>query len=337
MPEPGGHDSTGAPGGGAYAAGVRRRRIEFRAVTKSARTRLSGAYPRLSLVAAAALFSTGGAAIKASSWNAFQVASFRSLVAAIAVALVIPGARRGWTRRTWVAAAAYGATMISFVLATKLTTSANAIFLQSTAPLYLLLLGPLLLDEKFVARDLAFIAAMGLGLALFFLDANEATAIAANPRLGNLLALGSGICWALTLVAFRWLERRESGAYRESSPQSALVGGNVIAFLACLPFALPAPAFTAADVGTILYLGLVQIGLAYLFFIRGIRRVPALEASLLLLLEPVLNPVWAWLVHGERPGRWALLGAAILLATIALRSALTSRGPTVAAASASPD
>ena len=283
---------------------------------------------RLSLLAAAALFSTGGAAIKTSSWNAYQVASIRSLIAVVALLLAIPATRRGWTRRTFLAALAFGATMILFVLSNKLTTSANAIFLQSTAPLYLLLLGPFLLDEPIRPRDFAYIAALGLGLSFFFIEGNAATAIASNPKLGNLLALASGVCWALTLVAFRWIEgEKEVPGRTKTSSQSVLIAGNLVAFLACLPMASPFPALRAADVGTILYLGVIQIGLAYLFFARGIPHVPALEASLLLLFEPVLNPVWAWLVHGERPGPWAIAGAAILLATIALRSATTKETP----------
>ena len=129
--------------------------------------------------------------------------------------------------------------MVFFVLATKLTTAANAIFLQSTAPLYLLLLGPLLLDEPIRPRDFGFIAAFAAGLSLFFVDANQATAIATNPKLGNLLALASGVCWALTLVVFRWIEQKNKGAGKETSPQSALVAGNIVAFVVCLPMALP--------------------------------------------------------------------------------------------------
>jgi drug/metabolite transporter (DMT)-like permease len=281
------------------------------------------------LVAAAALFSTGGAAIKAVSWNAFQVACARSLVAALAVAIALPTSRRGWTRRTWLAALAYGLTMIFFVLATKLTTAANAIFLQSTAPLYLLLLGPLLLDEPIRPRDFAFIAAFAAGLSLFFLDAQQATAIATNPRLGNLLALASGLCWAFTLVSFRWIEQGNRAAASmggvTTNPQSTLIAGNLIAFFVCLPLALPAPTFRATDVATIGYLGIVQIAMAYLFFLRGIRDVPALEASFYILLEPVLNPVFTWIFHGETPGRWAVAGATVLLATIAVRSVLSAR------------
>jgi drug/metabolite transporter (DMT)-like permease len=291
---------------------------------------------RLALVVAAALFSTGGAAIKATTLNAFQVAAFRSLVAAVAIALAIPAARRGWTRWTWVAALAYGATMAFFVLATKNTTAANAIFLQSTAPLYVLLLGPLLLDEPIRPRDFAFIAAFAAGMALFFVDSTQVTAIAANPRLGNLLALASGICWALTLVSFRYLEKRNRRGGASTSAQSVLVAGNVVAFAVCLPLAFPVPTLSATDIAAVGYLGIFQIGLAYLFFVRGIRHVSALEASLLILLEPVLNPLWAWLLHGERPGPWANLGAAVLLLTMGLRAVLTAREER-AATLASPD
>jgi drug/metabolite transporter (DMT)-like permease len=110
-----------------------------------------------------------------------------------------------------------------------------------------------------------------------------------------------------------------------TNPQSTLIAGNLIAFFVCLPLALPAPTFRATDVATIGYLGIVQIAMAYLFFLRGIRDVPALEASFYILLEPVLNPVFTWIFHGETPGRWAVAGATVLLATIAVRSVLSAR------------
>jgi drug/metabolite transporter (DMT)-like permease len=208
--------------------------------------------------------------------------------------------------------------MILFVQANKLTTSANTIFLQSTAPLYLMLLGPWLLREPVRRRDLAFMAAMGFGLALFFTGTEQPAATAPRPVEGNLLALLAGVCWALTVTGLRFMGKGVHGE-RNSAP-AAVVCGNLITFLVCLPWALPVGSAGAGDWITIVYLGTFQIGLAYLFLITALRHIPALEASLLLLIEPVLNPFWAFIVHGETPGPWALAGGAIILCASAIKA-----------------
>ncbi|MBV8902925.1 MAG: DMT family transporter [Acidobacteriia bacterium] len=264
---------------------------------------------RFFLVATAFLFSTGGAAIKSTSLTGWQVASFRSGVAALVLLLALPESRRGWSWRMVPVAVAYAATLVLFVLATRLTTAANAIFLQSTAPLYVLLLAPLLLDEPIRGKDLLYGAAVALGMALFFVGSEQAAATAPDPRTGKLIGLASGLAWALTVIGLRWLAR--AGSNNASIATVSL--GNILAFLAALPMALPVRAATASDVAVILYLGAVQIGLAYFLLTRAIRHVPAFEATAVLLLEPVMNPVWTWLVHRERPGTWALAGGAIIL------------------------
>ncbi len=268
------------------------------------------------LLAAAALFSTGGAAIKAASLTSWQVASFRSGVAAVTFLLLMPAARRGWSWRLLPVALAYAATLVLFVVATRLTTSANAIFLQSTAPLYLLLLAPVLLHEKIRRTDLAFIAAVAAGMALVLLASEGTAATAPNPSLGNRVAAGAGLAWALTMAGFRWLGR--SGVGNAAVP--AVVAGNLAAFLIALPMALPVARIGAADVAVLLYLGVVQIGLAYVLVTRAIRFVPAFEATALLLLEPALNPVWTWIVHHERPSTGAIAGGAIILAATLVQS-----------------
>lgn len=279
---------------------------------------------RLQLLGAALLFSTGGAAIKATELNAWQVAGFRSGVAAAALFLLLPAARRGWTWHVLPVGIAYAITLTSFVAANKLTTSANAILLQAAAPLYMLLFGPLLLGEHVRRRDLAFMAPVALGLCLFFVGAEApATDIATNPALGNALGLGSGVMWALTLVGLRWMGNRAGG---EGSALPTVVAGNVIAFLACAPAAFPVTAGGTGDWLAVAYLGVFQIGAAYVLLTSGIRHVPALEASVLLLLEPALNPVWSWLVHGETPGPWPIAGGALILGSTLLRTVVDARG-----------
>ena len=265
---------------------------------------------RLEVLAAAALFSTGGAAIKASSLSSWQIASFRSAAACVVVLAILPESRARWSARSFAVGFAYAATMVLFVAANKLTTAANTIFLQYTAPLYLVIAGPLLLDEPVRPRDIAFLAVLGASLMLFFVDPSRESSTAPRPMLGNALALSSGLFWAATALGLRWMARPGNGG---APVATSVVCGNLIAFLSCLPAALPARFPGALDVAIVLYLGVFQISGAYYFLTRGLRTVPALEASLLLLLEPVLNPLWAWLVHGERPGPWALVGGAVIL------------------------
>jgi len=278
-------------------------------------THAAAARARLQILAAALLFSTGGAAIKSCALSGWQVASFRSAVAAAALYFVIPGGHAWWRRRALLVGLAYASTMILFVSANKLTTAANTIFLQSTAPMYLLLLGPWLLGERVERSDVLHTAFLALGLTLLFLGGHAPQKTAPQPLAGNALAAASGMCWALTLVGLRWLTR----APESPGPGAggAIVAGNLIAAVAGLPFALPVGHARPLDWALVGYLGVFQIGLAYLLMSRGMRHVPALQAALVILVEPVLNAVWAWLVHDERPGAWALAGCCVILAATA--------------------
>jgi len=269
---------------------------------------------RLYLLATAVLFSTGGAAVKACSLSSWQVAGLRSATAVLALLVAVPSTRARWTWPVVAVGASQAMTMISFVTATKLTTAANAIFLQSTAPLYVLLLAPVLLHEPIRPRDPAFLAAFAVGLGVIFLGDRTPSATAPDPALGNLIAAGSGLSWAFTVMGFRWTSRdpRTFGA--------ALLAGNVVVALIALPLGWPIAGARPTDWAIIAFLGTVQIGLAYALLSVGMREVPALEAALLMLLEPVLNPVWTWLVHGEHVGSASLAGGAIVLAATAART-----------------
>ena len=279
---------------------------------------------RLRLAAAAALFSTGGAAIKATTLSAWQVASFRSGVAALVVFLLVPAARKGMSWKVGVVAITYAATMIIFVASNKNTTAANAIFLQGTAPLYVLVLAPWLLRERISRADMGAMCALALGLALVVMGATQPGVTAPNPSLGNMLGLLSGLSWALTLVGLRWLGTGEDG---EQSTLATVVAGNALASLACLPAALPVASATGVDWAVIAYLGVIQIGFAYYLMTRGIRGVPAFEASMILLIEPALSPVWAWAVHGERPGLLPIVGGILILGATVARAAVRRRQP----------
>jgi drug/metabolite transporter, DME family len=290
--------------------------------------------PRLQLLAAAALFSTGGAAIKAVHFSGWPVACLRSIIAGAALLLLLPQVRRRPTARMLGVAACYAATMILFVLANKLTTAASTIYLQSTAPLFVLLLSPWLLGERVRRADLVSMAAIALGLVLLVTGLEPASATAPWPLRGNLLAALSGLTWALTIMGLRGLGRSGGSA---AAPAAGALGhgdsgaaggdalvaafwGNVLAAAAALPLSLPLPPSRATDWLVLAFLGLFQIALAYVLLSRGLGGVPALEASLLLLLEPVLNPLWAWLVHGERVGPRVLAGGAMILTATLLNS-----------------
>lgn len=278
---------------------------------------------RLGVFAAALLFSIGGAGIKACALTSWQIAGFRSGVAAVVLFLFLPGAKRGWTWRTTMVGTTYAATMILFVLANKLTTSANTIFLQSAAPLYILLLAPWLLGEKNRPSDLLVILLVVGGLSLFFVSSEAPVRTAPDPLHGNMLAIAGGFCWALTIMGMRWLGREEREGRGSAAP--AVVTGNVFAFLVALPFALPVTGARPVDWVILLGLGTFQIGLAYIFLTRALQLVPALEAMILLLLEPALNPVWAWWLQGERPGAWSILGGALILGATVLKTWFDSR------------
>jgi drug/metabolite transporter, DME family len=272
------------------------------------------------LVASALLLATGGAAIKLAALTAWQIAAFRSAIAAAALLLILPEARRGWRLSIWLPAAAYAATLILFVHANKLTTSANAVFLQACAPAYLLVLAPVFLKEKLRRTDFWMGLLVITGMLLFFRGNAVPQATAPNPHLGNLLALLSSMTWAITLAGLRFAARASGG-----NALPMVVAGNLIVFFVSMPQALPLVHVDGLSVAVILYLGCVQIAFAYWLLTRGVRHVPAFEASLILLLEPVSNPAWSWLIHGERMDAWALAGAGFVVAGVAFQAWGTQR------------
>ena len=274
--------------------------------------------PRTQLVLAAACFSTGGGAIKWSNFSAWQVAAVRALVAMVAILALIPEARSRWGWRVALVGVAYAAAGLLFVFANKLTTAANTVFLQATNPLFVVALAPWLLRERVRAADLAFMGVLAAGLALLFVGGRRHFATAPNPFLGNVLAAGSALAWAFTVTGYRWLAGR--GGADHGPIAAAAACGNLFVFLVCLPGALPLTTGRATDWLIVIYLGVFQLGLAYVFLSRAITRVPALEASLFLLVEPVLSPVWAWLAHGETPGPLAVVGGAVILTATALKA-----------------
>lgn len=276
----------------------------------------------LQIVAAALLFSTGGAAIKATTLSGIEVGGVRSAIAALALVLFIPAARRGYTWRAAAVGLAFAGSLVLFVTANKLTTSAASIFLQSTAPLYVLLVGPWLLRERASRSDLWIMLPVAVGLLLVFAGTGTAGRTAPDPFRGNVLALLSGVTWAFAIMGLRWM-----ASHTGSSPLAAAVLGNVFAAALCLPFLRSPALIPAADWAALAFLGIFQVGLAYVFLTAGVGKLPALDAALLLLVEPALNPVWAWIAHGERPSVLALGGGALILGATAVKAWVDARDP----------
>jgi DME family drug/metabolite transporter len=273
---------------------------------------------KLYIMLGALLFSTGGVAIKASTLTGWQLSCFRSLAAGFALLILLPAARRGWTWRSFVVAVPFAATFTLFTLANKYTTAANAIFLQDTAPLYILLLSPFLLGERIRQRDLFLMAALVIGLGLIFASTREATLSASNPQLGDVLALVSGLTWAFTVLGLRWIAVRAER--HEEEPSTVVVAGCFLASAFAVLFAFPVENASTGNWLIIGYLGIFQIGIAYVFIAEGVRRVRALELSLLLLVEPVFSPVWVWFFLGESPAELAIAGGAVVIGATALHA-----------------
>lgn len=271
--------------------------------------------PTLALLLAGALFATGGSLIKLQTLPSLQRAGSRALLAALVIFVLLPQARRlpNW-RILLVVPAYFGATCL-FVVANTLTTAANAIFLQSAAPLWVVLLGPLLLAERPTRTDLVVLLGVGAGMTMFFVAPAADAPTAPDPRLGDRIAIASGLSYALLMLGVRWLSRSGRGE------EYALVAwGNLvtapIAF-ALMPVIGQEPiAGTRTDWIVVAVLGVFQVGLAYSLLVRGIAGVPAVRASLVMMIEPALSTLLAWLVHDEVPHPIAALGGGLILGSV---------------------
>jgi drug/metabolite transporter, DME family len=260
----------------------------------------------LLVLGAALLWSTGGIGVKALADPALKVAFFRSGFAALTLLLLLRPRFPRWTLAFAAALVCYAACLTTFVVATKWTTAANAIFLQYSGVVWVLLFSPVFLREPFRRRDAAAIAFALGGMALFFVGKFRAGGA------GDAMALLSGVFFAGLVLALR--SERDSGA------EAAVTWGNVLACAALFPFVAEDLALTARSAAILLFLGVFQLAGAYVLFVRGLRHVTATQASLLGMLEPIANPVWVFLFLGERPGIFALAGAAVVLAAIAWRT-----------------
>lgn len=263
------------------------------------------------LLATAVLWSMGGLLIKTIEWNAFGIAGGRSL---IALAVFLPFIRRIRFRFTLPAVAGaicYSMTTILFAMANKMTTAANAILLQYTAPIYVIILSAIFLKERARKLDYAAVAGVFAGLVLFLYEG-----ISGSHLAGDLIAILSGVTFAGLAVFMRM--------QKDADPMVSVIAGNVLNAVVCIPVGL-AVSKPAGGMIWLVVLGLFQLGLSYVLYSLAIKRVKALQAVLIAAVEPILNPIWVFLATGERPGGLALLGGLIVMASVLAHSWLRQR------------
>jgi len=262
------------------------------------------------LLISALLWSTGGLLIKSVDWSAPAISATRSLIAAATIALWSRGALR-FTGSRWQlgAAAAYAGTTLLFVLANKLTTAANAILLQYTAPVFIALASPWVLGERIRRSDWVMIAVTLGGMTLFFRDS-----LSPEGLLGNLVAIASGATFAALAICMR--------KQKDGSPVESIVLGNLLGAAIALPFVRgPVPGVESWLM--LAGLGVFQLGVAYILYSAAMKHATAIDAGLVPMIEPILNPIWVVLFFGERPGPNALVGGAVVFGAVGLRTVLS--------------
>ena len=260
------------------------------------------------LLGAALCWSLAGVLFKFVEWPPLAVAGGRGIIAAVFLVLVRGRALRfTWSPLQLGAAVAYAGCTVLFAAANKLTTAANAILLQYTAPVWIALFGAWLLGERSTRADWLTIVAALAGMGLFLYDGLQL-----NNLTGILLAIASGVCFAAMIILLR--------KQKDGSPLESIILGNVLGFLIGLPAICSAPPLSRSSLVALLLLGVVQLGIPYLLYSRAIKHVTALEAVLLPVIEPILNPVWVMLFVGEVPTRLAFLGGLIVLGAVTWRA-----------------
>ena len=257
------------------------------------------------LIITSILWSIGGLFIKLIPWSPISIAGIRSGIAAIVMLVYVRNPTKIFNKFNILGALTYASLLIFFVSANKLTTSANAILLQFTAPIWVLLFSKLFLRETFKRYDYITVIIVMLGMILFFVGD-----IKSGYLIGNLIAVLSGVSMA-GVVIFLKLQK-------EGSPVEITLLGNIITFIIALPFFKISP-ITINSVICIAILGIFQLGISYILYTNAIKHVTSIEAILIPILEPLLNPVWVLIFTGEAPSKYALIGGLIVLFSITLR------------------
>lgn len=271
---------------------------------------ISRATAVLFLMIAAILWSTGGLLIKWVTWHPIAIAGIRSGISSIVMLayflLRYKQSLKKPDKYVVLAALNYAALVMLFVTANKLTTSANAILLQFTAPAWVLVFGVLFFKERFSKKDIIVVGVVFIGMLLFFIGD-----IDGGGLFGNILAIFSGISMALMIISLKKVLRHK--------PIEIIIWGNIFTFILAIPFYGNLD-FTGTNITGILLLGIFQLGLSYIFFTTAISHVTALEGILIPVIEPLLNPIWVLLGTGERPTLYAIIGGVIVLTAVLYHS-----------------
>lgn len=263
----------------------------------------------------ALLWSSGGLFIKVLSLDAFQISFYRSLIATLTIIAVSLVQKRNLRFEfdiiSILCSITYAFILILFVIATKLTTAANAIFLQFTAPIYLLVLEPIFLKTKFEKRNLIALIFCFTGMILFFFGKLDLSNIQ-----GNLFAIGSGISFALFSLFLKWKKQ----LHKSESTIIYIVIGNCLVCIFCLPVIIGNLAVDPIQMLILLYMGIFQIGISYIIYNEGIKYISATESMIIAMLEAILNPVWVFIGIGEVPSLYSIIGSIIILLAIVWRN-----------------
>ena len=263
----------------------------------------------------ALLWSSGGLFIKAITLDAYQISFYRSGIAAVTILIIClykkVNLKFEFDIISILCSLTFAFILILFVLATKLTTAANAIFLQFTAPIYLLLLEPVFLKTKFEKRNLIALVFCFAGMTLFFFGRLDMSNIQ-----GNLLAIGSGICFALFSLFLKWKKQ----IHKTESTIIYIITGNILVCIFCLPLIYDKLMIESDQLIYLLFMGVFQIGISYIIFNEGIKYISATESMIIAMLEAILNPIWVFLGVGEIPSVYSIAGSLIILMAIIWRN-----------------
>lgn len=269
----------------------------------------------LQIIIAAILLSTGGIILKFIDMPSMAIAGSRAIFSAAVVWLYVRKPRFTFSKAQVSGAICYSSMVILFIVANKLTTAANAVILQFTAPIWVAILGALILKERTRWYDYAAIVLTGIGMTLFFLDD-----MGGGSSSGNMIAVLSGVALAGVTISLRF--------QKDGSPVETTLLGHLITIAIGMPFVFGASLDLQNFIGIFL-LGAFQLGLAYIFYSLAIRHLTAMETILIMILEPILNPVWVFLYNGERPGLLSMVGGILVIATIVWRGLISSRFPQI--------
>ena len=268
--------------------------------------------PYLMLVVTALLWSTGGFLVKGIQWHPVAIAGMRSLIAATVILIVIRKPKLTWSLPQLGGAVCYAGAVILYVIANKLTTAANVVLLMYTAPIYVIIFGPWFLKEKASGKDWLAVGIVMVGISIFFIER-----LSPEGFLGNVLAVLSGLSFAWMTLFLRKQKR--------GSPVESVFLGNLLAAVIGLPFFFKEELPEINGILMLVALGTFQLGISYVLYAKAIQKVRAFQAVLITMLEPILNPLWVFLLQGEVPGKWALAGGAIVMVTVVFHGLTTGR------------